>query len=334
MKTLLIRLIFSLALIGVFAIRPAHAAAPQAVLKATIIVEGEKVTLGDLFDASAFAEAPEAAHVAVLAAPKPGDTVMLDALALRRFAAQQRIDWPNTQALTSIKIERAGMLIGADAIEKTLREGIEAQGVDGKMGIRLSGAMPALYIATGTQPSLSLEKLSIDKTTGQFQATLRAPADSPAGDTAKVTGRIYAITELPVTIRDIKPGETITERDLILTEMQSEKLGQNVLTAASDLVGRAPKRMIRAGQPLRLGDVEAPILVRKDAIVTMTMRTPGMTLTAEGRALENGAAGDTIKVMNTNSKRMIIATVEGDGQVSVGRAAPSPLAANFATPAR
>ena len=326
------RIALYIVLIVIGLLRTAHAAAPQAMLKAAIVVDGDKVTLGDLFDATAFADVPEAAHVAVLSAPRPGDSLMLDALALQRFAAKQRIDWPNTQALTAIKIERTGTPIDAETVERVLRDGLAAQGLQGHLGIRLSGALPALYVATGTAPSLSVEKLTVDPTTGQFQAALRAPADDPAGATVKVTGRAYGIIELPVLVRDIKPGETISARDVVLTDMASEKLGQNVLTAASDLIGRAPKRMVRAGQALRLGDVEAPVLVKKDMIVTMTMRAPGMTLTAEGRALQDGAAGDAIKIMNTNSKRTVIATVEGEGLVTVGRASPSPLAANDATP--
>jgi flagella basal body P-ring formation protein FlgA len=297
----------------------------QAVLKAQIVVEGDKVLLGDLFDASAFTAAPEAAHVAVLAAPKPGDSLLLDALALQRFAAKQRIDWPNTQALTTIKIERAGLAVGGDAVEAALRDGLAAQGLQGRVGLRLS-SVPALFVATGTPASLSVDTLTVDTATGQFQAMLRAPANDPTGTTAKVMGRAYKITELPVLTRDIKPGETIGPHDVVLTEMASEKLGQNVLTATGDIVGRAPKRMIRAGEPLRLGDVEAPVLVKKDAIVTMVMRAPGMTLTAEGRALEDGAKGDAIKVMNTNSKRTIIATVEGDGIVAVGQTGAAALA--------
>ena len=307
---------------------PALADAPQAMLKAQIVVEGDKVLLGDIFDVGAFAAAPEAAHVAVLAAPKPGDSLLLDALALQRFAAKQHIDWPNTQALTAIKIERAGIPVGADAIEAALRDGLAAQGLQGHLGIRLSSP-PALYVATGISASLSIDTLSVDGTTGQFQAMLRAPANDPAGVTARVLGRAYQITELPVLTRDIKPGETISAHDIVLTEMPSEKLGQNVLTATDDIVGRAPKRMIRAGTPLRLGDVEAPILVKKDAIVTMIMRAPGMTLTAEGRALEQGAKGDAVKIMNTNSKRTVIATVEDDGVVSVGQTGSAALAANI-----
>lgn len=305
---------------------PAHAA--QAVLKSAIVVEGEKVTLGDLFDASAFAAAPESAHVAVLAAPRPGESFNLDALALVRFAARHKIDWLNTQGLTAIRIERAGTLVGADAIEKTLREGIEARGMQGRVGIRLSGAPPTLYVATGTAPSVSLETLSVDPGTGHFTATLRAPAADPAGASLRVTGRAYAIAELPVLSRDIKPGETIGASDVVFTETPREKLGQNVLTAADDLIGKAAKRMIRAGRALRLGDVEPPVLVKKNAVVTMTMTMPGMSLTAEGRALEDGAAGDAIKIMNTASKRTVVATVQTEGLVSVGRS-PSPLAANY-----
>ena len=43
----------------------------------------------------------------------------------------------------------------------------------------------------------------------------------------------------------------------------------------------------------------------------------GITLTAQGRALENGTVGDTIQVVNTQSSRTIDARVEGTGVVRV-----------------
>lgn len=307
-------------------------AADPAMLKSSVVVSGEKVTLGDLFDAQAFESQAEAAQVPVLSSPKPGETLSLDAIALRRFAAAHGIDWPNTQQLTAVKIERSGTAIATDLIDKAVLGALEARGLEGKRGLRYSSAVPTLYVGASTAQSVSIEKISADLTTGQFSAVLRAPAGDPSGTTATVTGRAYAMSEVPVLTRDIKPGEPIAARDVTILEMPTDKLGQNLLTATSDLVGMAPRRMIRAGQPVRLGDVEPPLLVKKDSLVTMTMRAPGMTLTAEGKALQDGAAGEAIRVMNTNSKRVVVATVRDEGQVDVTAGSAARTIAANATP--
>ena len=71
------------------------------------------------------------------------------------------------------------------------------------------------------------------------------------------------------------------------------------------------------GQPIREGDLRAPIVVARGSLVGMTLTTPNMVLTAQGRAIEDGAMGQVIKVMNTQSKTTVDAVVEGPGRVVV-----------------
>ena len=42
-----------------------------------------------------------------------------------------------------------------------------------------------------------------------------------------------------------------------------------------------------------------------------------MTLTTRGKALENGSDGDTVRITNTRSNKIIKAEVTGIGKVSV-----------------
>ena len=44
---------------------------------------------------------------------------------------------------------------------------------------------------------------------------------------------------------------------------------------------------------------------------------PKMILTAQGKALDNGADGDTVRITNTQSKKVIEAEVTGMGRVAV-----------------
>jgi O-acetyl-ADP-ribose deacetylase len=73
-----------------------------------------------------------------------------------------------------------------------------------------------------------------------------------------------------------------------------------------------------------------PEIVTRGEIVTVVYEIPGMVLTLRGRATEAGAQGDSIGVLNIQSKKTLQATVMGPGKVSVSAPAPGPLAAHAA----
>jgi flagella basal body P-ring formation protein FlgA len=116
-------------------------------------------------------------------------------------------------------------------------------------------------------------------------------------------------------------GEVISASDMIWTEVPTERLAQNVVTQMDALVGLAPRRDLREGAPILSGDVKKPVVVQKNTLVAMVVRTPGMTLTAQGRALEDGVQGQSIRVLNTQTKRTIQASVVSPGEVLVETAA-------------
>ena len=67
--------------------------------------------------------------------------------------------------------------------------------------------------------------------------------------------------------------------------------------------------------PVRERDVIPPRLVVRGTLVTMKIETPFMTVTAQGRALQDGKLGDVVRVINTQSNRTIEGTVEAAGVV-------------------
>jgi flagellar basal body P-ring formation protein FlgA len=73
--------------------------------------------------------------------------------------------------------------------------------------------------------------------------------------------------------------------------------------------------------------------------VTIVYEAPGLTLTLRGQAQDAGALGDTIGVLNVQSKHVVQGVVSGPGRVTVTAAAtrfvenaPAPVPAP-ATPA-
>jgi flagellar basal body P-ring formation protein FlgA len=84
-----------------------------------------------------------------------------------------------------------------------------------------------------------------------------------------------------------------------------------------DVLGRTPRRPLQAGHPIRQADIGAFTLVQRNETVTMILRTRTMTLTAQGKALEDGAEGQTIRVQNPKGNRAVEGRVTGPGEVTV-----------------
>jgi flagella basal body P-ring formation protein FlgA len=73
---------------------------------------------------------------------------------------------------------------------------------------------------------------------------------------------------------------------------------------------------------VRQTDLQKPELVARNENVTITYEVPGIVLTMRGQALESGAQGDLISVLNVQSKRTIHATIVGPGRVTIAATTP------------
>ncbi len=70
---------------------------------------------------------------------------------------------------------------------------------------------------------------------------------------------------------------------------------------------------LRATLPAAGGRTIADAAVRRGETVTLVYQAPGMSLTMRTRALEDGAIGQPVRLMNTSSNRTIDAVVTGPG---------------------
>jgi flagella basal body P-ring formation protein FlgA len=91
-----------------------------------------------------------------------------------------------------------------------------------------------------------------------------------------------------------------------------------------EAVGLEARVILHAGRPIRPGDVGPPALVERNGLVTLVYRSVGLAITAEGRALGRGAAGEAIRVLNLASRATVTGIVGPDGRVHVA-AGPAPL---------
>ncbi|MBU6475116.1 MAG: flagellar basal body P-ring formation protein FlgA, partial [Alphaproteobacteria bacterium] len=138
-----------------------------------------------------------------------------------------------------------------------------------------------------------------------------------------VTGHYCAIERIPVLNAPLNPGDVIRAADIDYVDMRSTDVSSSMITQAANLIGRTPRFGLPAMRPVAANAVKLPQVIRKGELVTMTLDSAFISLTAKGRALDNGAVGDDIRIMNPSSKQIIDAVITGPQTVSV----QSPLAA-------
>lgn len=123
-----------------------------------------------------------------------------------------------------------------------------------------------------------------------------------------------AQAESVIAARNLPAQTVIAEGDLMLAAAPI----QGALTSTADAVGLETRKAIYAGRPVRAGDLGPPALVERNALVALEYRAGGLVIRAEGRALARGAAGETIRVMNIESKTTVTGLIGPDGLIHVG----------------
>lgn len=88
---------------------------------------------------------------------------------------------------------------------------------------------------------------------------------------------------------------------------------------AEEVIGLEVRRNLYAGRPVLLADLGPPTLVHRNELVTMTYQISGLIIRTEGRALEAGGKGETVRVMNKSSRTTLFARVIGPKKVIVSQ---------------
>lgn len=114
--------------------------------------------------------------------------------------------------------------------------------------------------------------------------------------------------------RVIRSGEMIGPSDLTLRPGPAG-IG---LTDPAQAVGLEARATLYPGRPVAYGDLAPPALVERNQIVTIRFRRGGLLIETDGRALDRGANGRRIRVMNLTSRATVVARVSGAELVEVG----------------
>ena len=280
------------------------------VLKEKATVTDDQIRLGDLFSGL-----DEAADKKVVApAPALGKEAILTFEWLKKLAKTNKIAWEPANEKISVTIRREADEIAKDEIAQIISKELKAQGMPENAEIVFQkGDFPVLV---PVKSAWHLDPVSAEYTPSrqQFEAKLSLSVNSEKKQNLSFFGKVRTFIQVPVAAQDLRAGQIITSDDILPQEANSRLADQ---IKAEDLIGKEVKRLIRSGQTILANDVRTQVMVAKGKIVTLNFTKGGIMLSVQGKALENGGLGDTVRVMNLQSKSVVQGTVTGPETVSI-----------------
>ncbi|MEA1938791.1 MAG: flagellar basal body P-ring formation chaperone FlgA [Pseudomonadota bacterium] len=288
------------------------APASAALLKSDIRVNGDQVLLSDIF-----ADLPDGIDRAIAPAPKPGGQYVLDRRTITRVAARYRVSWSGPATMTGATITRVARSVEAPAIAESLADQINIEGdFEGDIRVELNNRATRLHLAGNAKPVLDFENVRIDPLSRRFKATLIALSDTSPEQRKNISGRIVETIKVPVPARRLTADDVIARSDLNWISIERGNSAESYADENA-LVGMSPRRPLAAGRPIRERDIQQPLLVKRNHFVQISYLRGNLSLGCRGRALADASKGETVRVLNPASNRIVDAVVTGSDQVAV-----------------
>jgi len=291
-------------------------AAQRPSLKSSVNVTGDLVLIGDLVEhAGAFAD------VAIFRSPDLGTTGAVPVARVRHALRPYGLSDLDTGTLSEVVVARPSRAITETEIENRIVQALAGQrglGAAEDLKLSIDQSLRTIHIEANATAELQVVRLTLDTYGSRFGVALDVPGSAILRRTPlRLSGRVVETVETAVLTRSLQRGDIVRRRDIAVERRPRIEVSKDSIDRVEQAIGLAVHRPLRAGHALRHADLMRPQLVQRDETVTLVYEVPGVLLTIRGKATEAGAEGDTISVLNLQSKRTVQGTIVGPGRVAV-----------------
>ncbi|HEY4142971.1 MAG TPA: flagellar basal body P-ring formation chaperone FlgA [Pseudolabrys sp.] len=300
------------------------------VLRAETVVTGDLVRIGDLVE-----NAGIIANIAIFRAPDLGTTGTVSADAVVDAVRAHALVGLDTGGISEVIVVRASRSIAAKQLEDSVAAALSRQfnlGEPKNIAVAFERDMRSIQVEPSAKGEPRIARINYDARTTRFDATIEIPTGIAGRGLLRLTGRAVPAVDIVTVTHSIERGTILKDGDIAIERRARAEIGRDIVTDRDLVVGFAARGPLQPGRPIRSAELMKPELVTRNDAVTLVFEVPGVMITARGKAVEGGAEGDIVNVLNEQSKRTIQGVVTGPGRVTVSNRVPR-LAANIvATP--
>lgn len=301
-----------------------NAAAPQAAIKAPVLrpavsVSGDLVRIGDFVE-----NAGEAEQIAVFRAPDLGTSGTVPTEQILEALRAHNVFGVDTRDIREVTVSRLARVLTQKDIETGIGLAIENRnglGSAANLMMNFDRDVRLIYLDPSSRGELVAVASRYEQRNSRFDVTFEIANDRAPPTRLRFTGTAIETVEAAVVTRNIERGDILKASDINVERRPKTEAGADAAQPAR-AIGMQSRKSIRMGQILRMADVAKADLVQRDQNVSLIYEAPGIYLTMRGKAIDAGTEGDTVSVMNLQSKRVVQGVVTGPGQVTMSPLAP------------
>jgi flagella basal body P-ring formation protein FlgA len=299
------------------------------VLRANVAVTGDVVRIGDVID-----NAGVAAQIAIYRAPDLGTTGTLPTAQVLGVLRAHQVIGVETKDIKQVSVTRLARTVQAKEIEQDIAHALEHRGGLGdaaNLTLTFDRDLQDVQLDASNSGAMQPVATRFEPRSGRFDVTFEVADDSGTAATRlRFTGNAIETVEAAVLTRNVERNDILKSSDVVIERRPKADVGGDA-AGRNHSVGMQMRHPMRSGQPLRSADLVKPDLVQRDQEVTVIYQSAGLYLTTRGKALDSGAEGDLVNVLNPQTKRTLSGTVSARAQVTIQIATPKPVAAEDLT---
>lgn len=134
----------------------------------------------------------------------------------------------------------------------------------------------------------------------------------------RCTMKISVFENMITAAHQIKPEKPLTEDDIRFEEREIGLRNYVYYTKVEDVLGKVVNKAVTEGTILYRHILWEPVVIEPGMPVTIRANVNGIQVTTEGVSRSKGRIGQRIRVLNSTSKKIIIAKVIDANTVSIG----------------
>ena len=287
--------------------------------KPTASVAGPRIVLADIAEISFAGDQTEAIkQLQVGAAPAVGKNKELYTVSVIKGLQHRReltdVDW---QGSTNIIVERRGQRVSRAQIDTILQQYLQENShklPQSEIRLTVQQAPEEMLFAEGT---LSWKVTpSRPGILGSSNFTIAFSLNGKPAGNCVVRGRLAALAEVVVAATPLHKGDRISSNSV---RMERQDIGglEAPFTAIDQIMDLEVARAIGAGTALDRSLLVLPAVIKGGDLVKISARKGGLMISTSGVAQVAGRLGETIKVKNSSTKKLVFCRVDGPGMVSV-----------------
>ncbi|MDT7953788.1 MAG: flagellar basal body P-ring formation chaperone FlgA [Acetobacteraceae bacterium] len=288
-----------------------------ATLKPLSTLTGSSINLSDLWDGVTVDKA-------LAPAPPPGARMTVPAAQLAAIARDYGVDWRPNSSGDRVILERPGRAITRDDVKPAIVAALPTAGIAADAELEI-GTIAADPVAADAKLRITVAQLDVDQASGRFTALLTVASAASPDTQLRLVGHVMEMAEVPVLRRHLLPGDIIGSQDLTWLKVRANLTRGDIVHAPAQAIGLAAKRSIQPGQVIATAELGRATIISKGESVTLSLESPGLSVSARAIATEAGGMGDRIRVLNELAHTTVEAEITAAGRARVipGTARPS-----------